>query len=272
MGRRRDRASRRREHRGRRRARRVPSSSSTELRRGRSSRLDRVGPRGRVARRGRARRGSHRRRGRARGRRRLRLVAWKPAFGGQLVAAIGIRSPAADGDRPRRRAPARSSPAPRRADVRVRTRPMPRARPRPRARAHPRRRPRPARRSARRDRRRPRRRARRLPRARTARSAARCRARRDPQGHRRGLARRAHARSGSPAASIAPRLFVSIGASGKFNHIVGVRAAGTVLAINSDATRRSSTRPTSASSATGKTRAVARRRAALEVARAGSLR
>jgi electron transfer flavoprotein alpha subunit len=32
--------------------------------------------------------------------------------------------------------------------------------------------------------------------------------------------------------SIAPRLFVSIGASGKFNHIVGVRAAGTVLAIN----------------------------------------
>jgi electron transfer flavoprotein alpha subunit len=34
--------------------------------------------------------------------------------------------------------------------------------------------------------------------------------------------------------AIAPRLFVSIGASGKFNHIVGVRAAGTVLAINAD--------------------------------------
>jgi electron transfer flavoprotein alpha subunit len=34
--------------------------------------------------------------------------------------------------------------------------------------------------------------------------------------------------------SIAPRLFVSIGASGKFNHTVGVRAARTVLAINSD--------------------------------------
>ncbi len=32
--------------------------------------------------------------------------------------------------------------------------------------------------------------------------------------------------------AIAPRLFVSIGASGKFNHTVGVRAAGTVLAIN----------------------------------------
>jgi electron transfer flavoprotein alpha subunit len=35
--------------------------------------------------------------------------------------------------------------------------------------------------------------------------------------------------------SIAPRLFVSIGASGKFNHAVGLRAAGTVLAINDDA-------------------------------------
>ena len=34
--------------------------------------------------------------------------------------------------------------------------------------------------------------------------------------------------------TIAPRLFVSIGASGKFNHTVGVRAAGTVLAINPD--------------------------------------
>ena len=35
--------------------------------------------------------------------------------------------------------------------------------------------------------------------------------------------------------AIAPRLFVSIGASGKFNHVIGVRAAGTVLAINPDA-------------------------------------
>ncbi len=34
--------------------------------------------------------------------------------------------------------------------------------------------------------------------------------------------------------AVAPRLFVSIGASGKFNHAVGVRAAGTVLAINAD--------------------------------------
>jgi electron transfer flavoprotein alpha subunit len=35
--------------------------------------------------------------------------------------------------------------------------------------------------------------------------------------------------------TIAPRLYVAIGVSGKFNHMVGVRAAGTVLAINSDA-------------------------------------
>jgi electron transfer flavoprotein alpha subunit len=35
--------------------------------------------------------------------------------------------------------------------------------------------------------------------------------------------------------AIAPRLFVSIGASGKFNHAIGIRAAGTVLAINPDA-------------------------------------
>lgn len=34
--------------------------------------------------------------------------------------------------------------------------------------------------------------------------------------------------------SISPRLFVSVGASGKFNHTVGVRGAGTILAINDD--------------------------------------
>jgi electron transfer flavoprotein alpha subunit len=34
--------------------------------------------------------------------------------------------------------------------------------------------------------------------------------------------------------SIAPRLYVAVGLSGKFNHMVGVRAAGTVLAINED--------------------------------------
>ena len=34
--------------------------------------------------------------------------------------------------------------------------------------------------------------------------------------------------------SIAPRLYVALGLSGKFNHMVGVRAAGTILAINED--------------------------------------
>ncbi|HEY4634918.1 MAG TPA: FAD-binding protein, partial [Candidatus Limnocylindrales bacterium] len=44
-----------------------------------------------------------------------------------------------------------------------------------------------------------------------------------------------HARQiGITGRAIAPRLFISIGASGKFNHMVGVRGAGTVLAINPD--------------------------------------
>ncbi len=34
--------------------------------------------------------------------------------------------------------------------------------------------------------------------------------------------------------SLAPRLYVAVGLSGKFNHMVGVRAAGTVLAVNAD--------------------------------------
>jgi electron transfer flavoprotein alpha subunit len=34
--------------------------------------------------------------------------------------------------------------------------------------------------------------------------------------------------------SIAPRLYVAIGLSGKYNHMVGVRASGTVLAVNPD--------------------------------------
>jgi electron transfer flavoprotein alpha subunit len=34
--------------------------------------------------------------------------------------------------------------------------------------------------------------------------------------------------------TIAPRLYVSLGASGKFNHMVGVRRADTVLAVNLD--------------------------------------
>jgi electron transfer flavoprotein alpha subunit len=34
--------------------------------------------------------------------------------------------------------------------------------------------------------------------------------------------------------TIAPRLYVAIGIGGKFNHMVGVRSAGTILAINAD--------------------------------------
>jgi electron transfer flavoprotein alpha subunit len=34
--------------------------------------------------------------------------------------------------------------------------------------------------------------------------------------------------------SIAPGLFISLGASGKFNHTVGMRAAGTIVAVNTD--------------------------------------
>jgi electron transfer flavoprotein alpha subunit len=34
--------------------------------------------------------------------------------------------------------------------------------------------------------------------------------------------------------SIAPRLYVALGLSGKFNHVVGVRSAGTILAVNTD--------------------------------------
>ena len=36
--------------------------------------------------------------------------------------------------------------------------------------------------------------------------------------------------------SIQPDLYVAIAVSGRFNHIIGVRAAGTVLAINADPT------------------------------------
>ncbi len=34
--------------------------------------------------------------------------------------------------------------------------------------------------------------------------------------------------------ALAPRLYVAIGLSGKFNHMIGIRAAGTILAINED--------------------------------------
>ena len=49
----------------------------------------------------------------------------------------------------------------------------------------------------------------------------------------RGWAPRAR-QVGITGRSIAPRLYVAIGLSGKFNHMVGVRAAETILAVNAD--------------------------------------
>ncbi len=49
----------------------------------------------------------------------------------------------------------------------------------------------------------------------------------------RGWAPRAR-QVGITGRSIAPRLYVALASSGKFNHMVGVRSAGTILAINSD--------------------------------------
>ena len=49
----------------------------------------------------------------------------------------------------------------------------------------------------------------------------------------RGWAPRAR-QVGITGRSIAPRLYVAVGLSGKFNHVVGVRAAGTILAVNAD--------------------------------------
>ena len=62
---------------------------------------------------------------------------------------------------------------------------------------------------------------------------------------------RGHVRSASPGRSLAPRLYVAVGLSGKFNHMVGVRGAGKILAINRDPEAKVFPSPTSGSSATG---------------------
>jgi electron transfer flavoprotein alpha subunit len=49
----------------------------------------------------------------------------------------------------------------------------------------------------------------------------------------RGWAPRAR-QVGITGRSIAPRLYVAVGLGGKFNHMVGVRSAGTILAVNAD--------------------------------------
>ena len=65
------------------------------------------------------------------------------------------------------------------------------------------------------------------------------RAGRHEKGDRQGVGS-AGRQVGITGRSIAPRLYVALGLSGKFNHMVGVRAAGTVLAVNADPRRRCS--------------------------------
>ena len=164
----------------------------------------------------------------------FRLVAWKPAFGGQLVAAIGCTSLAPDRDGARGRAPDAHAAATRRPSGRTRRSRSPHSGRVESWRAR-------------------------------ATTTSTCSAEAEavigvgmgvaPDALRRGSNRCATLLGAELAAtrkvtdkgwlprarqigitgrSIAPRLFVSVGASGKFNHIVGVRAARTVLAINPD--------------------------------------
>ena len=181
-----------------------------------------------------------------------RLIAWKPAFGGQLVAAITRVVDRPDGDRARRAC----CPT---LDARVRTdaddRDASRSRRAGRVRVLAR----------------TRdddldvlaearvvigvgtgRRARRLRAARAAARVLGAELGADPQGHRQGLAAaRPPDRHHRPQRS-RPRLYVALGASGKFNHMVGVRARRHGARRSTPTpTRSSSTPPTSASSATG---------------------
>jgi electron transfer flavoprotein alpha subunit len=44
-----------------------------------------------------------------------------------------------------------------------------------------------------------------------------------------------HARQiGITGHAISPRLYLALGTSGKYNHTVGVRSAGTIIAVNPD--------------------------------------
>ena len=145
-----------------------------------------------------------------------RLVAWKPAFGGQLVAAISCTSPIQMATvragvlptltpRPRRhRDPRRSPSTPAAASA------SSPARATTTSTCSPRRTPSSA--SARASR------PTSTPQLEPLRARARRRARRDAQGHRQGMAAPRSRQIGITGRAIAPRLFVSIGASGKFNH------------------------------------------------------
>ena len=68
------------------------------------------------------------------------------------------------------------------------------------------------------------------------RAAGRARRRRagcHPQGHRRGLGDRGR-QIGVTGQPLAPRLLVAVGSSGRFNHTVGIRNAGVLMAVNSN--------------------------------------
>ena len=163
----------------------------------------------------------------------VQLLAWKPAFGGRLVAAIYASSPiqmatVRAGVLPR---PAPRSSVPPIGSSIVTT--VPRRRVRITL-VEPGRRCRGPRDRAAGGLRRGGGSARRLCRLAAAARRARRRAGRDPQGHRQGMAARAHARSGSPAAASRPACTSPSACRGSSTTPSVCRAAGTVLAINSD--------------------------------------
>ena len=160
-----------------------------------------------------------------------RLVAWKPAFGGTLVAAITATSPVQMATvrpgilpllQPAGRRAARGRAPDGRASESRRGAVTPSRGRHRRARAR-----------RDRDRRGRRRRPELLRRARAAARALGRRARGHSQGDRQGLdAARTTDRDNRPR-HLAP-LYIALGTSGKYNHTVGVRSAGTIVAVNPD--------------------------------------